>query len=191
MRTAAIAAALAVSIPASVQAAKPRIQWDTEYDNASVSTFRWIEPSANSLAEHDPGLHAHVANAIQFHLTSRGFNEVEADADIHVSYHYAADGSVRLEPGSSGYSFGRYGMGGWGFYGYGISGPVYSATSGVDLAPGELMVDIWDVSEAELVWRGTVTDIVISDDLDKTRRNIEKAIERMVKQYDKARASVE
>lgn len=168
-------------------AAKPQIQWDPEYDFSTIETFEWAPPPESSLATSDPFLHAHIVNAIQFQLTSHGLTEVEANADVRVTYHMSTQTDVSLRSSSVGYGFGSYGMGGWGYYGYGFGGPVYTDTRVVEVERGSLMVDIWDSSENELIWRGKVDGISVSDNPAKTQKNIEKAIFKMAKQADKLR----
>jgi hypothetical protein len=191
MRNTTTALILTFFVAGAAFAAKPRIQWDTNYDNSSVSTFQWVMPPEYSLADSDPFLHQHIINAIQYQLTSRGLTEVESNADINVTYHLSVDTDVSLRSSSVGYSFGRYGMGGWGYYGYGMGGPVYTNTDVVEVERGELVVDIWDTASDQLVWRGSVSDITISGNSDKTTKNVEKAIEKMAKQYDKLRKKMD
>lgn len=190
-----IGATLAVSVgafwAATAMAAKPQIQWDPDYDFSSIGTFEWAPASEATLETSDPFLHRHIANAIQYQLTSHGIAEVDSDADVRVTYYATVDRDVRLQSTSVGYGFGNYGRGGWGYWGYGIRGPVYTDTRVVEIERGVLMVDIWDASTDELIWRGKVDDITISSSPERTRRNIEKAIERMAKQADKLRRRAE
>ena len=56
-------------------AAKPQIQWNTDYDFSAVDTFQWKPVSAGSLASTDPFLHSRIINAIEFQLTGFGLTE--------------------------------------------------------------------------------------------------------------------
>lgn len=178
----AMAGALSVT---SAHAAKPQIQWNPDYDFSSIETFEWSEPDSISLERTNPFLHSHIVNTIQFHLTSRGLTEVDGAADVRVTYYAATETDTRLQSTSVGYSFGNYGMRGWGYYGYGMGGPVYTTTRTVEVERGTLVVDMWDVSSNELIWRGRVDNITVSDNQQKMQRNLEKAISRMAKQAER------
>jgi len=178
---------MCAAMAAPAYAAKPQIQWDPDYDFSSIGTFQWAEPPEASLADSDPFLHRHIVNAIQYELTSHGFSEVDTNPDVRVTYHMSTDTDVRLQSSSVGYGFGNYGRRGWGYYGYGFGGPVYTDTRVVEVERGNLMVDIWDAASDELVWRGQVDQITVSDNPQKMRRNVEKAVKKMAKQADKLR----
>jgi hypothetical protein len=170
-------------------AAKPQIQWDPDYDFSTIETFQWTETDTASLASSDPFLHQHIINAIEYQLTSHGLAEVESNPDIRVTYHMSIDTNIRLRSITVGYGFGNYGRRGWRYYGYGFGGPVLAetATRVVEIERGSLMVDVWDADSDQLIWRGVAEDIAVSNDPQKMRRNVEKAIERMAKQHDKLR----
>lgn len=184
-------ALLSAFIAAPCLAAKPQIQWDPNYDFGTLETFQWSETPEVSIQSSDPFLHEHIINAIEFQLTSHGLREVDSDADVRVTYHMSIDSDVRLQSTSVGYGFGNYGMGSWGYYGYGMGGPVYTDTRVVEINRGTLMVDIWDDASNELIWRGQVQDISVSDNPEKFQRNVEKAIKKMAKQADKLRDRAE
>ena len=78
-------------------------------------------------------------------------------------------------------------MGGWGYYGYGMGGPVSTTTRVVEYEEGTLVVDIWDADNKELVWRGSASGIMLSEKPEKTQKNVLKAIEAMAKQNAKLR----
>jgi hypothetical protein len=183
---------LAVFVAAPAFAAKPQIQWNEAYDFASIKTFQWQDHAGESLKESDPFLHGHLMNAIEFQLTARGLTEVTENPDVYVNYTASARRDVRLESNDYGYSFGGYGYA-WGRYGYGFGvpagpvAPVATETRVIEVKRGTLVVDIWDASSEELVWRGTAADIAVSDEPDKNRRSAEKAIEAMAKQTQRLR----
>jgi hypothetical protein len=168
-------------------AAKPQIQWNTDYDFSQVRTFSWKASAGQSLAESDPFLHQHIINAIEYQLTASGLQEVDSNADVVVTYYGSTETNYTLQSDSFGYGFGGYGLGGWGAYGYGMAGPVSTTTRVSSYDRGTLVVDIVDADDEELVWRGTVSDITVSDDVDKQKKAIDKAIERMAKQSAKLR----
>ena len=182
---------LGVFVCAPAVAAKPQIQWDQEYDFSKVKTFMWKDTAGESLAQSQPFLHSHIINAIEYQLSNVGWREVDSGADVMVTYYGSTETNYRLQSDSFGYSFGGYGRGGWGYYGYGMAGPVTTTTRVIDYERGTLVVDIVDAASDQLVWRGTVSDISVSDNLDKMKKYIDKAIAQMAKQAQKLRAKAE
>jgi hypothetical protein len=191
MKTTRILIAACMFYAVSASAAKPQIQWNPEYDFSSIKTFEWAESNGATLKQSEPFLHSHIVNAIEYQLTSHGLTQVDANADVRVTYYATVDTDYRLQSSSVGYGFGRYGMSGWGYYGYGMSGPIYTDTRVVEVERGTLMVDIWDTASNELIWRGSVDGITVASNLDKMKRNVDKAINAMVKQADKLRSRAE
>ena len=187
-RTLVLLAALAFA-PAAL-AAKPNIQWNKDYDFSHIKTFAWQEPVAPSLAQSDPFMHKFIQDEIEKRLTAAGLMKAAAGAapDMLVTYHGSVQNQVQLQSDSFGYGFGGYGGSSWGMYGYGAAGPVSTTTRVVNYQEGTLVVDIVDPTKKELVWRGSTTPILISDSNDKTKKNISKALDAMVKQNSKLRA---
>lgn len=168
------------------QAAKPQIQWNPAYDFASVRTFAWRSPPEASLEQSNPFLHSRIVNAIEHELSGGGLTEVASNPDVFVTYHASTETDVSLQSTSTGYGFGGYGTTSWGSYGY-RTGPIVTDTRVVEVERGTLVVDIWDAGSSELVWRGTVSGITVSDKPEKNESNAVKAIEKMAAQYRKLR----
>jgi len=179
--------ALGTLVAAPVYAQKPQIQWDKEFDFSKVKTFKWQPPSSPSLADSNPIMHKFIESAIEKELVNVGFTEATDDPDVYVTYHGSTETEVQLRSTSFGYGVGSYGMGGWGMSGYSL-GSSHTTTREVETKKGSLVVDIVDSMEKQLVWRGTVSGILISDDQAKTEQAVSKAIESMAKQNRKLRA---
>jgi len=184
----AAAAALTVVAGAPAFGAKPQIQWDPEYDFSTVSTFQWREPPEISLERSDPFLHSRIVNAVEYELTGFGLTEIDVAPDVYVTYHSSTETDVRITSTSVGYGFGSYGLGGWGHYGYGFGGPISTTSRATEIERGTLVVDVVDADTNDLIWRGSASGIVISDDPQKTQRNVVRTIEKMAKQHRKLRA---
>ena len=177
------AALLLVSFAASsAYAQRPQIQWNEAYDWESVETFAWQSTPESSLEEANPFMHSRIIAAIEYELTSGGetggLTEVTSDPDLYVTYHASSEERVRVTTDTWGYGVGGYGRGAWGYYGYGYGGPVSSTTTVHEYEEGTLVVDIWDASGMELIWRGTVSR-VFSENPQRAERQVVKAIERM------------
>jgi hypothetical protein len=185
-----LTAGLVLAFPAFAK--KPQIQWDEGYDFSQIGTFSWMPTAGETLEQSDPFLHSHIVNTIEYQLTSHGLTEVSENPDVLVTYYGSTDTEVRLQSDSYGYGWGGYGGPGWGYYGYGYGGygrvgPVSTTTRVVEYETGTLIVDIVDARSDELIWRGTVSDISISNKPSKMQKNITKAIERMAKQSARLR----
>lgn len=186
MKIHTIVLALAACAAAPAFAAKPQIQWDEAYDFSTIKSFQW-DNSPESLEAKNPFMHSRVVAAIENELTAVGLTKVQANADVHVTYHTSTEQQVRLNSTSYGYGFGGYGGVGWGHYGYGYGGPVSTTTSVDTYDEGTLVVDIWASASKQLIWRGTATR-VFSEDIDKAERQVVDIIEQMGAQSKKLRA---
>ena len=175
------------SIAGIADAAKPQIQWNPDYDFSAVDGYEWKDSSGATLESSNPFLHSRIQNALDFELTGYGLTETAAEPDVYVSYHLSTQTDLQVHAETVGYSFGRYGTGRWGHYGYGTVVPLTITADIVEIKRGTLVVDVWDTERNELVWRGTVSDIAISDNSVRTEKNALKAIDQMAKQYEKLR----
>jgi len=173
----AVASTLAIAaVPALAQ--KPQIQWNDEYNFDQVETFAWQSIDEAQMASANPFMHSLIKNLLAAELATSGLTEVTSNPDVYVTYYGSTETEVQLRTDTYGYSYGGYGMGGWGYYGYGSMGPVSSTTRQVEIQHGTLVVDIWDAGTEELVWRGTVTD-VMSGDQEKIEKTVTKAISKL------------
>lgn len=176
-----LAAVLVTSTLAlSAQAQKPQIQWNNNYDWDAVQTFAWQDTPETSLEERNPFMHSLIKNTIEAELATSGLTEVEANPNVWVNYHASTTTDVQLRTDSYGYSFGGYGMAGWGYYGM-AAGPVSSTTRAIEYTRGTLVVDIWDAASKQLVWRGTVSD-TLPDNVQKAEKLVVRAINKMAEQ---------
>lgn len=176
-----LAAVLVTSTLAlSAQAQKPQIQWNNNYDWDAVQTFAWQDTPETSLEEKNPFMHSLIKNTIEAELATSGLTEVEANPNVWVNYHASTTTDVQLRTDSYGYSFGGYGMAGWGYYGM-AAGPVSSTTRAIEYTRGTLVVDIWDAASKQLVWRGTVSD-TLPDNVQKAEKLVVRAINKMAEQ---------
>ena len=174
----AVASTLAIAaLPALAQ--KPQIQWNDEYNFDQVETFQWQSIEEAQMSSANPFMHSLIKNLLAAELATSGLIEVTTNPDVYITYYGSTETEVQLRTDSYGYSYGGYGMGGWGYYGYGSAGPVSSTTRQVEIQHGTLVVDIWDAATQELVWRGTVTD-VMSSDPEKNEKLVTKAIAKLV-----------
>jgi len=147
-------------------------------------TFAWAQTDETSLEGHNDLMHSRIKNAIEYHLSQGRLREDVDDPDLYVTYHAGSRDAVRVNTTNFGYGF----PGSWTWdpywFGPGGTGVGVSTTSVSTYEQGTLIIDIWDAREKKLVWRGTAID-VFDDDPKKADKKINKAIEKMIKQWRK------
>lgn len=170
-----------------IYAQKISIDYDKDYDSSSIKTFAWAETSKTSLAASNPLLHSRILNGIEYYLTLEEVREVGADPDIYVTYHTSSKQKIVVNTTDFGYGYPR----GWGHYG---RGPYYGASVGTSTFSvntyqmGTLVVDVWDAGTKTLVWRGMATNITVTDNPEKMKKRINKALKKMVNKWAKIKA---
>jgi hypothetical protein len=144
--------------------------YDHSFDFSQLHTFAvkigtsWGNPLTEGRAK----------TAVTDALVKRGWTAAadEASADALVVIHGATQDKKSLNTFYSG--------GGWGGYGWGGMGT--STTTVSDYQVGTMVVDIFDAKNKKLVFRGTAQDEV-SDKPDKNTKKIDKAAEKMFKDF--------
>ena len=124
-------------------------------------------------------------NTVEYYLTEGGLIEDTKDPDLYVTYHTNSSEEVRYNTTTFGYSYGSA----WGYNPYwgGMGGGTTSTTTAQSYQRGSLIIDIWDARTKEIVWRGTAEATVTSNP-EKGAKKIDKALKKMIKQYQKLRA---
>ena len=151
--------------------AKVVIDYDREADFSQYKTFSYQEGTPFT---ENPLVDQRIVAAIERHLAQEGLQKVDSNADLHATYH-AATGQ-QSEYYTTGYG---YGVGpGWRWGG----GMASSTTREVSYTVGTLVVDLWDISDKQLVFRGSASGTV-SDDPSKSTENINKVMDRIFENY--------
>jgi hypothetical protein len=169
---------LALTVPAWSQ--KIKVVYDKQLDFSQFKTFAWAPHGAVA----HPMLAANTMGAIDDELKARGLQRVGMDqnpglvievygsVDQEVSFNstdplYAATGGIPpFDPSFSGSL---------------LSGQ-FGATS-VTIHKGQLVVDLIDVANKKLVWRGMSQQNLAGHDPDKLLSQVNTAISKMFKQY--------
>lgn len=184
LRTALFAAAL-LPLGATLVAQKVSTDYDHKVDFSRFHTFSIYKVQAsNSLVENR--LRDNIAQSLQ----EKGWQQVPQGGDVAVT----AIGSVRNVQqyntfydgiGGGGYGFGgwrgRYGYGGWGGGGFGGGLGGDSQTTVQNIPVGNLVVDLYDASTHQLIFRGMATDQLSS----KAEKNAKKGEHAVDKIFDK------
>jgi hypothetical protein len=173
-RTLILAAAVAL-LPAVAMAQKTTYDFDKSATFGMYKTYAMKEgtPAGQELVDR------RLVEAIKGQLAAKGFTENSSNPDVIVLYHMAFDKQKDISSYSTGPMYGGYGYGwggGWG-----------STTTDVrvrDILVGSLAIDMVDAKKKQMVWRGLGTkEIDTGAKPDKRDKNINKAVEKIMKNY--------
>jgi hypothetical protein len=167
---------LLMMVTAPARAVQVSVDFDTNVDFSKYNTFAWKD-SDEDLSDSDPLMHERVVRGIEQRLRAAGLSEVATAPDLYVTYYTAEKEETRVFTTGLGYSY----YGGYGNF----STFAPSATSQmVTFTVGTLVIDLWDAKTSKLVWRGMAEDTV-SDNPQKNAKRIEKALDKLVKRWEK------
>lgn len=171
-RTSMLAVVVTVVIASAVDAQDVRTDWDRTINFATYRTYAWVPD--NSLTGNTL-LDGRIVNAIDTQLFSKGLRRRDHAGDVLLAAHVATRDRATLN----------------GFYANWAPGTDWSGvgTMGIvsELSQGTLIVDIVDARTRKLVWRGAATSS-ISNNPEKSDKKINKALEKMFKEYPAAAA---
>jgi hypothetical protein len=163
--TTALVAAL-FSIPVSAQKVV------TDYDH-SVNFSRYHTYSWGHVHATDPLFESRIRESVDHVLQAKGWQLVPAEGDVMLT----AVAITKYQPEYRTFYDGL--GGGWRWHGWGTA----MATTTVDKIPvGTLVLDIYDCSTMNLVWRGEAYD-QLSDKPDKDTKKLEKAVDKMFAKF--------
>ncbi len=146
--------------------------YDPAYDFSNLKTFGFIPISSE--AGIDQLSADKLGNAIKTELLAKGY-KLETPADFGIALMFSSQTKTNIQS----YGYG-YGYGGWGRAGmYG--------TGGVDVTQyqqGTLIIDIIDMSQQKLIWRGTGSGAMSDSPSVETRtENINNAVNQILAQF--------
>ena len=163
---------IVLALVAGCSSMKVQTDFAPEVDFSTFETFLYVE-SETSLATAHPLVHQRIVAAIKREMTASGLTEVEENPDIDVTYYAAVDQQVQFQT--------TYMGGGWSRRGWTRSFSAgTSVTRPVTFEQGTIVIDIWDVGENQMVWRGIVSDTLSSNperNTDMINRGIARAFE--------------
>jgi Domain of unknown function (DUF4136) len=152
-------------------AGKVESDFDSKADFSRYKTFMWIQKPEMD----DPLMDERIVNSINAELASKGWTLVQEGGDVGVSAHVATKKKHTLETFYNGFG------GGWGWHWWG--GGMGIATTRVDTyTVGTIVIDLFDSSTRQLVWRGWVTD-ALPDKPQKEEKKLEKEIGKLFKNF--------
>ena len=167
-----------LALPALAIAQDVKIDYDKAYNFAPVKTYSMRIGTAwgNDLSQR------RVLEEFDQAIAAKGWKKAnEATADIHVVLHGATDTKRNVNTFYSG------GMGGYGYRYGGMGGMGTASTTVSEYTVGTLVVDMFDAKTKNLVFRGVAED-EISDKPEKNAKKLEKASEKLFKNFPPAAA---
>ena len=155
----------AIMLTAVTASAKITTDYDHKTNFARYKTYSWAKvETSNSLWDQ------RVKDAVNSQLAARGWSQVPEGGDMVVS----ARGVIRDEQQLNTF---YNGFGGRRFGGFGNS------TTTVDTYKvGSLIVDMFDGSTKNMLWRGMSSD-TLSDNPDKNAKNLDKNVQKMFQHF--------
>jgi hypothetical protein len=169
MKSHLLVVVLSVTISVSTGLAqKVTEDWDHDVDFANYQTYMFHKgtPVPNPLMDQ------RVISAIESELSAKGIEKVESNPDMYVTYHSSTKQDTQYVTDNFGYGYGLRWGGGMGT----------STTRSYSYTKGTIVVDLWDATKKQLIWRGSATDTV-SDKPEKNSKKIHKAMEKLFKKY--------
>lgn len=153
--------------------------FDTQADFVVYRTYAWIQQpttaigSAKAAQQMNTLLDKRIKDAVNTQLAAKGMTLVAENPDALVIYHTGIDNKIEVQ--DYGYTYPRYGYGGW--YGGGQV-DVYEYNEGT------LIVDLIDAKSDQLVWRGTATKVIDETASAQEREaNLNEVIGKLFAQY--------
>ena len=173
MRRFALAAALALACaPAFAQDVK------TDYDkSANFAVIKTFDVKLGTSWNNEISEKRVLEEFVEA-LSAKGWTKVDANPDALVVLHGATEKQKSLNTFySGGGMYGGYGYRGWGGMGMGTA-----TTTTSEYLVGTLVVDIFDAKSKALMFRGTASD-ELSDKPDKNKKKLDKAADKMFKDF--------
>ena len=166
-----IAAVLSVvMLPLAAWAQQTSFDYDRSTNFAGYRTFAFKDGTKVG----DPLIDKRIADALASQLGQKGLQRAEAP-DVFVVYHIAFDKEKDISAWSTGGGpYGYYWGGGWGSTDIRVR----------EIIVGTLVVDVVDARTNAIVWRGIgVREVDTQATPEKRDRNINKAVEKILKNY--------
>jgi hypothetical protein len=174
MRIAVFVVAAGLALGASVAVAQAvTYDFDKAADFSKFKTYAWVQGTGLT----DELNHERVVNAIDSQLARKGFGTVDPNAspDVLVAYHVAFEQDVEFNGSSTG----------WGPYGLG--GNRRGTVRAQEILVATLTVEMTNAATKKVVWRGIASmDIDRKANPEKRERSINKAVEKIFKNYPRA-----
>jgi hypothetical protein len=164
--------------------AKNNVDFDKSVDFTTFHTFQLLPNPDGALAKANELMDGRVQDMIRQHLVAQGLKEVSANPDLLISYDASSQDHKVYNTLGMGQGMGM-GMGPrWGRFGGVGMGMGDATTTETTFTDGTLVINVYTPDPKKMVWRGTAEESV-SDNPDKTAKNIEKSLDKLFKKWGK------
>jgi len=159
-----------------------KMDFDPSIDFSTYKSYVWYSgkmPDDDVLSA-NPLVKKRVMAGIDKALQGKGYTlDTGGESDFVVVVHAGNKEKMQVT-NYGGYGMGRYGYG-WGGYGGGYYG---GQTDVYQYDETTLVIDIYDASKKEMIWRGTVTGVVKENpDQEEQQRNIDNVVTKMLQDF--------
>ncbi len=149
----------------------------TDYDH-NVNFRSYHTFSFYKVQTADPFYEQRIKDEVTSDLTKAGWQMVPSGGDIAITAIGGEHNKQEYETFYQGLGGGGWGWRGWGWWGGGW-GPAETSTSVQTVAVGTLMLDMYDTSTHQLIWRGRSSED-LSKNSDKNSKKLDKDIDHML-----------
>ena len=158
------------------------IDYAHDFDFSTVKTFTYVETEDSDMS--NELMDNRIEQAVIASM-AKGLEQVEQGGDIYVTYHTVTEDNTVFN--TSHYGYGGYGPGWGGYGGFGYGGGMgmgSSTTTAHTYTEGTLILDAYDATNKEMIWRGTGT-VTVKAKPEKQMKQIDNILEKMDKKWDK------
>jgi len=158
---------------------KTIVDYDRDADFSGISTYAWAEKEEREVSDLD---HRRILAAVDRQMELKSLKKVDADPDVYVIYYADEDQQVVIDTTHHGYGYGG-GMYWDPYWGGGMGMGMGSSTSRVrKYKEGTLLLDMYDASKKELIWRGSITG-TLSDNPRENEKKVNKGLAKLFKKF--------
>jgi hypothetical protein len=143
--------------------------FDHQANFSRYKTYSWQEVKASNSLWDD-----RIKDALKAQLAAKGWTQVDNGADVAIVAIKTTQTEKTLQTFYDGLG------GGWRWRGFGGFGE--STTTEQDYKEGTLVVDMYDASTKQLIWRASAEDM-LSDKAEKNEKNLDKGVAKMFKSF--------
>jgi Domain of unknown function (DUF4136) len=167
-------AALLLSVGAGHAAAQTgSASFDPKADYPNYKTYKWVK--IESPQRLDDLTADQLIGTLEVELAKKGLSKSETDkADLFIGYQVARGNEKPLSHLGIGAS-------------YGSAAGAKTGTAGASTTvvhSGQLVLDMYDSTTKQLIWRGVVSDAIDANAKpDKKQKHMDKAVEKLLKDY--------
>jgi Domain of unknown function (DUF4136) len=151
---------------AATFAQEVRTDYDKKIEFERYHTYSWGKVQTSN-----PLWEWRIRDAVDKDLSEKGWQKVGSGGDVMLS-------AVGATQNQQEYQTFYDGLGAWRWRGFGDM----ATTTVENYRVGTLVVDMYDASNKQLIWRGTSTD-TLSNNPEHNEKNLDKAVDKMFKNF--------